>query len=168
MPGIDGWRFCRLLRSPEYEPFNRIPVLIVSATFSGDEASRITADLGANAFMSSPVDGKQFIAQVWALLNGEQPRDRLRVLIVEDSKKLVCLLKKAFESQGYLADTALTAQEAVDAFGKASYDVAVIDYHLPDSTGDTLLAGFQRDQPDCVCVMMTTDPGSELALAWMR
>ena len=46
MPGIDGWRFCRLLRSPEYAAFNQVPILVVSATFSGAEASRIAADLG--------------------------------------------------------------------------------------------------------------------------
>ena len=39
MKGIDGWRFCRLLRSEEYKRFNRVPILVVSATFSGDEAS---------------------------------------------------------------------------------------------------------------------------------
>jgi len=55
MPGIDGWRFCRLLRSSEYPLFNEVPILVVSATFAGDEASRITADLGANAFLPSPL-----------------------------------------------------------------------------------------------------------------
>src|ERR1039457_7284174 len=48
MPGLDGWRFCRLLRSSEYASFNRIPILVVSATFSGEGTSRITTDLGAN------------------------------------------------------------------------------------------------------------------------
>ncbi|MCP4692553.1 MAG: response regulator [Desulfobacterales bacterium] len=133
MPGIDGWRFCRLLRSAEYEAFNHIPILVVSATFSGDETSRIAADLGANAFMPSPVNGKRFIETARALLSGERPKERFRVLIVEDSKSTSGLLKNAFESHGYLADAVLTAREAVDAFGKNSYDLAVIDFHLPGS-----------------------------------
>ena len=29
MPGIDGWRFCRLLRSKEYAAFNTMPILVV-------------------------------------------------------------------------------------------------------------------------------------------
>ncbi|MDO8969334.1 MAG: response regulator, partial [Saprospiraceae bacterium] len=48
MPGIDGWRFCRLLRSREYERFNLTPILVLSATFSGEEPSNIASDLGAN------------------------------------------------------------------------------------------------------------------------
>ena len=168
MPGIDGWKFCRLLRSPEYEAFNHVPILVVSATFSGDDTFGITADLGANAFLPSPVDGKRFIEVARALLDGKQPREQLRVLIVEDSKTQALLLKKVFKAGGYLADTAFTVQEAVSAFGEASYSIAIIDYHLPDGKGNTLLADFQSDQPDCVCIMMTSDPDPKLALTWMR
>ena len=28
MPGIDGWRLCRLLRSSAYKAFNTIPILV--------------------------------------------------------------------------------------------------------------------------------------------
>lgn len=168
MPGIDGWRFCRLLRSPEYKAFNQVPILVVSATFAGDEASRITADLGANAFLSSPVNGKRFITLARSLLAGERPKDQLCVLIVEDSKTLAGLLKKSFKQHGYRADTALNLGSAVNAFENESYDVAVIDYHLPDGNGDTLLKQFKNTQPNIVCIMMTTDPSPELALAWMH
>jgi DNA-binding response OmpR family regulator len=150
MPGIDGWRFCRLLRSPEYEAFNRTPILVVSATFAGDEPSRITANLGADAFLPSPVDGKRFIEQVRDLLAGERVREPLRALIVEDSEPLAGLLKKAFEAHGYRADTALTAAQAGERFRSETYDVAVLDYHLPDGRGDALLSDFRAQQPDCV------------------
>lgn len=64
MPGIDGWRFCRLLRSPEYAAFNQVPILVVSSTYTGEEPERIAAELGAETFLSSPVDGRHFIHQV--------------------------------------------------------------------------------------------------------
>ena len=47
MPGIDGWRFCRLLRSPEFSALNAVPILLMSATYAGDEADRLAAELGA-------------------------------------------------------------------------------------------------------------------------
>jgi diguanylate cyclase (GGDEF)-like protein/PAS domain S-box-containing protein len=168
MPGIDGWRFCRLLRSPEYAAFNTVPILVVSATFAGDEANRIAADLGAEAFLPSPVDGKRFVELVRAILSGKRVRNPLRVLIVEDSKTHSDLIRKTFEAHSYQTDTALTARAAADAFAQAAYDVAVLNYHLPDGTGDTLLDAFCHGRPDCVCIMMTTDPGPELALGWMR
>ena len=54
MPGIDGWRFCRLLRSADYAAFNDVPILVVSATFAGDEPARIAADLGLAAHKLTP------------------------------------------------------------------------------------------------------------------
>jgi PAS domain S-box-containing protein len=168
MPGIDGWRFCRLLRSQEYKAFNQVPILVVSATFTGDEADRIAADLGAEAFLPSPVDGQRFVEQVQALLSGKQVCHPLRVLIVEDTKTLAGILKKSFTAHGYQVDTALTVLEAAGAFARTAYDVVVLDYHLPDGRGDTLLDVFRVQRPDCVCIMITTDPKPELALAWMK
>jgi PAS domain S-box-containing protein len=168
MPGIDGWSFCRLLRSPEYTSFNDIPILVVSATFAGPEADRIVVDLGAEAFLPSPIDGKRFSEQVRAILSGKHVRSPLRVLIVEDSKAQAGIIKRTFVAHGYQADIASTVTAATDAFRKTAYDAAVLDYHLPDGTGDTLLDSFRTQRPDCVCLMMTTDPGPELALDWIK
>jgi len=168
MPGIDGWRFCRLLRSPEYEAFNSVPILVVSATFAGDEASRITADLGADAFMSSPVDSRRFLETVRSLQGGEKRKEPSRVLVVEDSKSLAGLLAKRFEEHGYQADVAFSSREALMRFDEAEYDIAVLDYHLPDGLGDALLRQFRVKNRDCICVMITTDPDPKLALSWMK
>jgi len=168
MPGIDGWRFCRLLRSPEYSAFNPVPILVVSATYSGEQPERIAADLGAEAFFPSPVDGRRFVELVRAILNGEKKRIPLRVLIVDADKTFCALLKEAFSADGHQVDVALTAGEAIDAFTRSPYHVAVLDYHLPDASGDTLLDRFQAERPDCVCLMMSTDLEAEPALGWLK
>ena len=168
MPGIDGWRFCRLLKSPEFAAFNRVPILAVSATFSNQDASGIAADLGVEAFLPSPVDSRRFCEQVRAVLRGERMLALPRVLIVEDNAFFCELLKRVFASHGYQVDMALTCQAAADALAKTGYDVALLDHHLPDGSGDTLLCEFRATQPDCACVMMTGDPGPELPVEWMK
>ncbi len=168
MPGIDGWQFCRLLRSPEYACFNHVPIIVVSATYAGDEPDRIAADLGVEAFISAPVEGIEFIKHVKAILCGRKKHVFLSLLIVEDSSSLACHLQQAFISRGYRADKAFTVNEAVHAFSTNHYDMAIIDYHLPDGQGDSLLDNFMEKRPDCICLMMTTDPSAELALDWMK
>ena len=168
MPVIDGWRFCRLLRSPEYASFNQIPILVVSATFAGEEACRITADLGANAFLASPVEGSQFIELVRKLLRGEKPQEKSQIMVVEDSRTLASMLKKCFEAHGCQVQTALTGEDAVEYFNKDIYDVVILDYHLPDIQGDELLVRFQQMRPETVFIMITADPRPELALEWMK
>jgi len=168
MPGIDGWRFCRLLRSAEYAAFNAVPIVVVSATFSGEEASRITTGLGANAFLSAPVDGGDFAATVLAMLAGSTVGPRPRVLVVEDSPTLAALLVPAFTRSGYQADVVKTIAAADEALERTAYDIAVLDYHLPDGTSDHLLTRIRKDRPDCVCIVMTTDAEPGLAVALMR
>ncbi|MFO7775143.1 MAG: PAS domain S-box protein, partial [Candidatus Hydrogenedentota bacterium] len=168
MHGIDGWRFCRLLRSPEYSAFNHIPILVVSATFAGEEPRRIAAGIGADAFMGAPVDGKRFVEQVRMLLDGRPPRPHPRALITSDSKALAADLQNTFAADGYEVHTALTAQEAAAAFEETGYNVAILDHHLSGEEGGALLDAFRARRPDCVCVMMTADPTPELALAWMK
>ena len=168
MPGIDGWRFCRLLRSPEYALLNQVPILVVSATYSGEETTRITNDLGANAFLLMPVDGEVFIKQVHALLRGEQPQEALHVLIVENSKLTSASLVNKFQEYGYLTDAAFTLQEGITMLGQKTYDIAVLDHHLPDGQGDALLKIAQDKSPGCVCMMMSAETQADLALTWMK
>ena len=168
MPGIDGWGFCRLLRSADYHEFNAVPILVGSSTFSGEEPARIAADLGAEAFLGFPVDGETFAEHLGEVIRGRKVRRAPRALVVDDDARLAGLLKDAFEAEGYRADVAGTKAGGAAAFGKAAYDVAVIDYHLPDGPGDGLLDQFRNERPDCACVMTTGDLSPEYALEWTK
>jgi PAS domain S-box-containing protein len=168
MPEMDGWRFCRLLRSPDYESFNKVPVLVVSATFVGEDAFQITKELGANGFLPAPIDGKRFIEQTRLLLAGESPVSTTEVLIVEDSRTVAQLIRRKFEAHGYHAVVAGTGEEATKRFQEESFDIAILDYHLPDIQGDELLRRFKKGRPECVLIMITADARPDLALIWMR
>ncbi len=168
MPGIDGWRLCRLLRSPDYAPFNRVPVLVVSATFAGEEPARVTAEVGGNAFLAMPMDSRELGEHVRRLLRGEEPQRFLAVLIVEDNADEAAVLKTAFGAHGYRVDTALTGEQAETKFGAQAYDIVILDHHLPDTRGDRLLAAFKQQRPEAVYLAITGDPNPELALGWMK
>lgn len=168
MPGIDGWRFCRLLRSPEYAAFNETPILIVSATFSGDDPERIARELGAGAFLPMPVDGTKFIRTVRGLLRGDAPKHAMRALIVENNPEFAEILCEAFTKHGYLADIALTKKEAVDKFTLNTPDIVVLTYNLPDFESDDLLTHFQQTGSNAVLIMTTADRSPGLALSWIK
>ncbi len=71
MPGIDGSRFCRLLRSSRYAAFNKTPILMVSAISALGELQQICAASGADAFLALPMDRSLFIGRVRAMLTPE-------------------------------------------------------------------------------------------------
>ncbi len=168
MPGIDGWRFCRLLRSPDYARLNQVPVLVVSTTVAEEEAARITADLGANAFLALPLEAETFREQVRMLLVGEKTPKMPRVLIVDDDANGAELLRQAFELNGYRADISQTGLHAENQLKGQDYEVVILDHALPDTRGDQLLMAFKQHRPNAVYLAITGDPRPELALEWMK
>ena len=168
MPGIDGWRFCRLLRSMEYDAFNPIPILVVSATFSGEDVRQITARLGADAFLPAPIRAATFIKQVNSLLKGRTSRIKTHVLIVDPDTAGSQALKSSFEYGGYYATIAYSGLEAVKCLREHAAEIIVLEYQLPDTSGDQLLRELRRIAPQGVFIMTTHDPRPELAVGWMQ
>jgi len=61
----------------------------------------------------------------------------MRVLVVEDERKISSYLKRGLEEQGYAVDTAFTGLEALDYADAAPYDVIILDILLPEMDGLT-------------------------------
>nr|WP_321401192.1 response regulator [uncultured Desulfobacter sp.] len=76
MPGMDGFETCRELKT--IEATAHIPVIMLTAVRT-DSKSRVKAlDLGADAFLTKPIDEAALAAQVRAMLRIKQAEDRLR------------------------------------------------------------------------------------------
>jgi two-component system OmpR family response regulator len=59
----------------------------------------------------------------------------VRVLVVEDERKMAGLLKRGLEEEGYAVDTAADGQEALWLATENAYDAVVLDAMLPDLDG---------------------------------
>jgi DNA-binding response OmpR family regulator len=59
----------------------------------------------------------------------------MRVLIVEDERKISAYVKRGLEEQGYAVDAAYTGKEALDFAEAAPYDLILLDILLPEMDG---------------------------------
>ena len=168
MPGIDGWRFCRLLRSPEYAALNAIPILVISWTYAGVDARLISVDLGANAFLPAPFDPSSFQCAIRDLLDGRTPVTPLTVLIVEDNPLQSEVLKQAFEAERYIVHVAKTSEQGRALFRTSAPQVVILDDRLPDTIGIELLSEFKQQETPTVIIMMTRNPTPALALEFIQ
>ena len=167
MPGIDGWKLCRLLRSPDFGRYNETPILVVSATFTGSDVTSITRDLGANGFLEAPFDADSLRRHVDALLVGEVPRVDQVALIVEDDAAVRSTLVRTFEAHGYEVVQTETAAEARAVLARRHVDVALLDYHLPDGTCDGLLVEGRGPTNRTSMLVMTGDTDPSLPVRLM-
>ncbi len=168
MPAMNGWQLCRTLRTPEYGPWNQVPILVVSATLRGEEISQLTAESGANAFLAIPFDKETLLRTVHRLLAGKSSYRPNHVLLVDDCSVVLAHMAGLLESQSYQVEIALSGEEARHRFYQSKYELVVMDYHLPDMTGDQLLVEFQRHAPECAVIMITANPDQDLSIRLMR
>ncbi len=164
MPGIDGWKLCRLLRSPEFHDYNSIPILVMSATFSGSDTEEITRDLGANGFISVPYTSKDLVCAVENLLSGKVLSKTVRVLIVEDDESLRRTICDCFKEYGYSIFEASDVNQALNQLKNVNPEIIILDYHLPDHTGDTLLQRLKVLQSQAAVLVITGDASPDLAI----
>jgi len=168
MPGIDGWRLCRLLRSPEYARFNHVPILVLSATFSGADARQVTRDLGADAFLPAPYDPATFRRHVRALLGGRRPRRRGRALILDGDPAMADALREAFAREGFDALAAADAEQARRLYRRHRPEVAVVSHPPPDGSCARLIEEFKRPGTHTAVVVAAAEPDERLALECTR
>jgi DNA-binding response OmpR family regulator len=72
------------------------------------------------------------------------PTTSMRILLVEDHKPLVRVLKQGLEEEGFAVDTACDGEEANYKATTAQYDVIILDLMLPKEDGLSLLQRWRR------------------------
>lgn len=76
MPGMDGFEVCSILKGdPQTQ---NIPVICISAIFNDPESVVKGLDMGADAYLSKPIDNHELAAQVRAVLRVKEAEDKLR------------------------------------------------------------------------------------------
>ncbi len=168
MPVLDGWKFCRLIRSEEFPGFQDMPILVASATFSGAEVEEVSAQLGANAFLSVPFTQDVFQRYVDDLLNGRQPSYTPQCLVVDDDPAVRGTVGKIFEHAGYRVHLAVDGREGGSMYRRLRPDVVILDYHLPDLTGEALLETIKRPGDPAVVLVVTGDTDPQVAVSVLR
>ncbi|MCU7828132.1 MAG: EAL domain-containing protein [Candidatus Thiodiazotropha sp. (ex Myrtea sp. 'scaly one' KF741663)] len=62
----------------------------------------------------------------------------IRVLIVDDSSTVRVKYRRLLTANGYHTETAASVDEGFEKALESPFDIAIIDYFMPDSTGDVL------------------------------
>lgn len=78
-----------------------------------------------------------------------------RVLLVEDEAPLRRSLEKFLERSGYPYDSCSCAHDALRLAQCSSYSVIILEYHLPDANGGTLLENLKLIHPDMASIVIS-------------
>jgi DNA-binding NtrC family response regulator len=77
------------------------------------------------------------------------------ILIVDDDTAILSTFKRIFERKGYCVTTAEKGKQAIEKLNTNHYDVALIDFALPDMEGTALFPLIKKSSPKTLSIMLT-------------
>ena len=88
----------------------------------------------------------------------------VRILVVDDDESIRETFAMVLEDEGYLVETAKDGKEAIDKINTNYYNLALLDFRLPDMTGLDILAAVKEKTPNLVKIMVSGYPSPENSL----
>lgn len=81
--------------------------------------------------------------------------DLMRILIVEDEKKVASFIKKGLEEESYAVDLAYDGEEGLFLAENNDYDLIVLDVMLPKKSGIEVISALRGKRVDIPALMLT-------------
>ncbi len=66
------------------------------------------------------------------------------ILLVDDDEDIILFLKEMLEDDGHRVETSLTGREALEKARSSQFGIILLDYVLPDMTGDEVVDELKR------------------------
>lgn len=107
MPEMDGYETCRRLKTDELT--KHIPVILITAIRTDSKSIVKGLDIGADAFLSKPIDTYELIAQLNVMLRIKKAEDKLR----DENVRLDELVENKIKEIKYQATVLENISEAV-------------------------------------------------------
>ena len=146
MPGMDGFDLYDRLRASAVH--QSVPVIMLTSAARPGDVARCR-ELGVAAHLVKPVKQSLLLNAMASALGAsvaiprgaeapvesEAPTRRLAILLAEDNAINQKFATRAIEKAGHSVVVANNGREAVDALERASYDLVLMDVHMPEMDG---------------------------------
>jgi DNA-binding response OmpR family regulator len=87
-----------------------------------------------------------------------------KILVIDDDEVIRETLAMVLENEGYSVDKAKNGQEATAKSFENSYNIAIVDWRLPDIDGTQLLDKLKQTTPKMAKIMLTGYPSMNNAV----
>jgi two-component system, OmpR family, response regulator len=92
----------------------------------------------------------------------------MRILLIEDEKKVASFIATGFEQEGHAVDVAYDGHEGSSQAIHFEYDVVVLDVMLPKLSGFDVIAKIRASKPRLPVIMLTARGGIDDRIAGLN
>ena len=139
MPGRDGWSLLKECKTDQ--DLKNIPVIMISQL----NQSNLAASLGANDYLTKPIDRNHFVNTVKRIL-GNETQDH-KVLVIDDDKDVREILTRLLKDAGYRPIDARDGKEGLERT-KDEPSLIILDLEMPRMDGFEFLDNYIKNVPE--------------------
>jgi HAMP domain-containing protein/signal transduction histidine kinase/DNA-binding response OmpR family regulator len=139
LSGASGWKVLDLLRSDLN--YRHIPVYVIS----GEENKRLALSRGARNFLLKPL-AHDTLKDLFVDIIQCTSRSTKNILLVEDNFVESSQIVKVIQDDKVHVTVAATGEEALRQIKSGHHDCIILDYNLPDISGDEIVASLSREK----------------------
>jgi signal transduction histidine kinase/CheY-like chemotaxis protein len=152
MPELDGWGVLAALKTDEQT--SSIPVIMVTITNNKERGQF----LGAEEFLSKPVDWKRLAAVLARYADNDRDRN---IMIVEDEASTREILRRSLERDGWTVTEAEHGAQALELLEHEAPAAIILDLMMPVLDGFEFIERYSQktDRPSIPIIVLTAmDP----------
>ena len=139
MPGRDGWSLLKECKTDN--DLKDIPVIMISQL----NQSNLASSLGANDYLTKPIDRTHFINTLKRILGTDTQNQK--VLVIDDDKDVRELLSRLLKDAGYRPIDARDGKEGLERT-KDEPALIILDLEMPRMDGFEFLDNYIKDVPE--------------------
>ena len=139
MPGRDGWSILKECKLDS--ELKDIPVIMISQL----DKANFAASLGANEYMTKPIDRELFVNTVKRILGSSIKNQK--VLVIDDDKDVRDLMNRMLDDIGVRSIEARDGKEGLERT-KDRPSLIVLDLEMPRMDGFEFLESYVEDCPE--------------------
>jgi signal transduction histidine kinase len=159
MPGMSGWDTYKALK--EITPDVR--AVVVTGCSLGDYVQRCF-DADDVPVINKTFDPREMFGLVNAFLGARHQLREGTLLLVDDEGIIREDLAEFLRSKGLLVQTAARGDAALALAREVSFDLAIVDYFLPDMSGLELVEKLRELRSEAEVVILTGHPDMDSAM----
>jgi len=147
------------------ERFEHLPVLVLADSGSAAAVNwRMSRPRSALVLWSDYLEAGAALEQLMRPVEAARPNlavggPALRVLFVDDSATIRMGFFKLLDKQGYMVELASSVKEGWDKAQALPFDIAIVDYLMPEQNG-TALIKMLREDPETAHILCATITGT--------
>ncbi len=88
----------------------------------------------------------------------------MKVLIIEDEPDIAAFIKKGLEAELCVVETAPTGERGIALAQLTTFDVVVLDFHLPDMRGDQISAHLRKLRPSLPILVLSVERNMDIKI----